>query len=151
MLFRRNASGLEVLLVHPGGPFWAKKDAGAWTIPKGGYEPGEDALAAAKREFEEETGARLEGEALALGAFRQSSAKLVDVWAVEGDFDPNDLNSNTFAMEWPPRSGRQREFPEVDRAAWFTPQAAADKILKGQRPILVALSRRLQLTDQGGG
>lgn len=151
MLFRRNAGGLEVLLVHPGGPFWAKKDAGAWTIPKGGYEPGEDALAAAKREFEEETGARLEGEALALGAFRQSSAKLVDVWAVEGDFDPNDLNSNTFAMEWPPRSGRQREFPEVDRAAWFTPQAAADKILKGQRPILVALSRRLQLTDQGGG
>jgi len=151
LLFRRNASGLEVLLVHPGGPFWAKKDAGAWTIPKGGYEPGEDALAAAKREFEEETGARLEGEALALGAFRQSSAKLVDVWAVEGDFDPNDLNSNTFAMEWPPRSGRQREFPEVDRAAWFTPQAAADKILKGQRPILVALSRRLQLTDQGGG
>jgi len=151
LLFRRNAGGLEVLLVHPGGPFWAKKDAGAWTIPKGGYEPGEDALAAAKREFEEETGARLEGEALALGAFRQSSAKLVDVWAVEGDFDPNDLNSNTFAMEWPPRSGRQREFPEVDRAAWFTPQAAADKILKGQRPILVALSRRLQLTDQGGG
>lgn len=151
MLFRRNAGGLEVLLVHPGGPFWAKKDAGAWTIPKGGYEPGEDALAAAKREFEEETGARLEGEALALGAFRQSSAKLVDVWAVEGDFDPNALNSNTFAMEWPPRSGRQREFPEVDRAAWFTPQAAADKILKGQRPILVALSRRLQLTDQGGG
>ncbi|HJZ31609.1 MAG TPA: NUDIX domain-containing protein [Hyphomicrobiaceae bacterium] len=151
LLFRRNAGGLEVLLVHPGGPFWAKKDAGAWTIPKGGYEPGEDALAAAKREFEEETGARLEGEALALGAFRQSSAKLVDVWAVEGDFDPNALNSNTFAMEWPPRSGRQREFPEVDRAAWFTPQAAADKILKGQRPILVALSRRLQLTDQGGG
>ena len=151
LLFRRNAGALEVLLVHPGGPFWAKKDAGAWTIPKGGYEPGEDALAAAKREFEEETGARLEGEALALGAFRQSSAKLVDVWAVEGDFDPNDLNSNTFAMEWPPRSGRQREFPEVDRAAWFTPQAAADKILKGQRPILVALSRRLQLTDQGGG
>ena len=129
--------------MHPGGPFWANKDDGAWTIPKGGYQPGEEAFAAARREFEEETGQRPEGEALALGAFRQSSAKIVEVWAIEGAFDTQSLTSNTFAMEWPPRSGRQREFPEVDRAAWFTPEVAARKILKGQRAILQALLQRL--------
>lgn len=143
VLYRRRRGGVEVLLVHPGGPFWAKKDEGAWSIPKGLYVPGEDALAAARRELAEETGAQPEGEAVALGTFRQSAAKIVDVWALEGEFDPADLRSNTFTMEWPPRSGRLIEVPEVDRAAWFTPDEAARKLLKGQRPILEALLRQL--------
>jgi predicted NUDIX family NTP pyrophosphohydrolase len=150
LLYRRTGPRLEVLLVHPGGPFWAKKDEGAWTIPKGGYQQGEDALAAAKREFEEETGARPEGEAMALGSFRQSSAKIVEVWALEGAFDPARLKSNTFVMEWPPRSGRSSEFPEVDRAGWFTPELAARKILKGQRPIIEALLRQLEAPPRAG-
>jgi predicted NUDIX family NTP pyrophosphohydrolase len=144
LLYRRHGTQrVEVLLVHPGGPFWAKKDAGAWSIPKGGYEAGEDPLAAAKREFAEETGAQVEGAVKSLGAFRQSSAKIVDVWAVEGDFDPATLTSNTFALEWPPRSGRMIEVPEVDRAEWFTPDQAEHKILKGQRPVIAALLRCL--------
>jgi len=147
LLYRRKGHRIEVLLVHPGGPFWAKNDEDAWSIPKGVYEPGEDPLAAAKREFAEETGSPVEGDAVALGAFRQSSAKIVDVWAVEGDFDPAGLKSNTFSMEWPPRSGRVREVPEVDRAEWFTPQEAVRKILKGQRPVLQAL---LQHLGEGG-
>ena len=144
LLYRRAPDGIEVFLVHPGGPFWVKKDEGAWSIPKGECQPGEDALAAARREFAEETGLRLEGEVVALGSFRQSSAKTVDVWAVEGDADPSKLTSNTFAMEWPPRSGRTQDFPEVDRAAWFTPAEAARKILKGQAPVLEALAVRLR-------
>ena len=144
LLYRRTPAGLEVFLVHPGGPFWAKKDEGAWGIPKGECQPGEDALAAARREFAEETGLRLEGEAIALGSFRQSSVKTVEVWVVEGDADPVKLTSNTFAMEWPPRSGRMQDFPEVDRAAWFTPLEAARKILKGQLAILEALCSRLR-------
>jgi predicted NUDIX family NTP pyrophosphohydrolase len=147
LLYRRRGGAVEVLLVHPGGPFWAKKDDGAWGIPKGGYAPGEDPLAAAKREFREETGARAEGEAIALGAFRQSAAKIVEVWAVEGEFDPASLVSNTFSMEWPPRSGRMAEFPEVDRAEWFTPEESARKILAGQRPVLEALLRHLGLSS----
>src|SRR5262245_12697574 len=141
LLYRRRPGVIEVLLVHPGGPFWAKKDEGAWSIPKGEYAPGEEPLAAARREFAEETGVPVEGEALALGSFRQSSAKIVDAWAVEGDFDPAALRSNTFTLEWPPRSGKMREVPEVDRAAWFAPEEAARKLLKGQRPILEALLR----------
>jgi predicted NUDIX family NTP pyrophosphohydrolase len=144
LLYRHRSGGVEVLLVHPGGPFWANKDEGVWSIPKGVYEPDEDALAAAKREFAEETGAQLEGEAASLGSFRQSTAKIVDAWAVEGDFDPATLKSNTFTLEWPPRSGRMREVPEVDRAAWFAPEEAARKLLKGQRPILEALLKRLR-------
>lgn len=143
LLYRRRAGGIEMLLVHPGGPFWAKKDEGAWSIPKGGYQPGEDAFAAARREFAEETGGRADGEAVALGAFRQSAAKIVDVWAVEGEFDPATLVSNTFSMEWPPRSGRTIEVPEVDRAAWFAPEEATRKILKGQAPVIEALLRHL--------
>ena len=148
LLYRCRRGTVEVLLVHPGGPFWAKKDEGAWSIPKGTYDPSAEApLTAAKREFVEETGsdaaAVLKGEAIALGAFRQSSAKIVDVWAVEGEFDPARLKSNTFSMEWPPRSGRMGEFPEVDRAEWFTPEEAARKILTGQRPVLDALLRHL--------
>ena len=143
LLHRRRRGAIEVLLVHPGGPFWAKKDDGAWSIPKGVYQPGEDPLAAARREFAEETGAQLDGEAIALGSFRQSAAKIVDVWAVEGEFDPAGLESNTFTMEWPPRSDNMRDVPEVDRAEWFTPEAALRKLLKGQRQILEALLRHL--------
>jgi predicted NUDIX family NTP pyrophosphohydrolase len=144
LLYRHMPIGLEVFLVHPGGPFWAKKDAGAWSIPKGECQPGEDALAAARREFAEETGFRPEGLYVALGSFRQSSAKTVDVWALEGDVDPNKLKSNTFQMEWPPKSGRLQEYPEIDRAAWFTPPEAARRILKGQVPILETLYSHLK-------
>jgi predicted NUDIX family NTP pyrophosphohydrolase len=148
LLYRRRGRGVEVLLVHPGGPFWAKKDEGAWSIPKGEYFEGEDALVAAKREFAEETGADadavIRGGAIALGTFRQSAAKVVEVWAFEGDFDCATLESNTFPMEWPPRSGRMIEVPEVDRAQWLAPEDAARKILKGQRPVLEALLDRLR-------
>jgi predicted NUDIX family NTP pyrophosphohydrolase len=143
LLYRRRGAGIEVLLVHPGGPFWSGKDAGAWSIPKGIVAPGEGPLAAARREFTEETGGEALGEALALGAFRQSTAKIVEVWAVEGEFDPANLRSNTFTLEWPPRSGRTRAFPEADRAAWFAPDEAARKLIKGQRPVLDALLREL--------
>ena len=143
LLFRRKGPEPEVLLVHPGGPYWASKDEGAWSIPKGQYEMGESARDAAKREFEEETGMRPDGEFVSLGAFAQSKAKTVEVWAAEGDFDPAKLESNVFSMEWPPKSGRVLEFPEADRAGWFGREAAARKILKGQLPILAALFDRL--------
>ena len=143
LLYRRRDYGIEVLLVHPGGPYWARKDNGAWSIPKGLIETGEDPQAVALREFEEETGAPLQGELAPLGAFAQSRAKTIEVWATEGDFDPATLRSNTFSIEWPPRSGRLQDFPEVDRAQWFTPQVAFDKILKGQRPVIEALLQRL--------
>jgi predicted NUDIX family NTP pyrophosphohydrolase len=145
LLYRRRQRGVEVLLVHPGGPFWARKDEGAWSVPKGEYGAGEDPLAAARREFAEETGAAPPppGAAVALGTFRQPSGKMVAAWAVEGDFDPATLKSNTFTLEWPPRSGKTREVPEVDRAGWFTPEEAVRKLLKGQRPILEALLQRL--------
>jgi predicted NUDIX family NTP pyrophosphohydrolase len=143
MLYRRRQGGIEVLLVHPGGPFWARKDEAAWSIPKGEFGPGEDPLVAARREFAEETGGSPPaGEAAPLGSFRQSSGKIVEAWAVEGDFDPAGLVSNAFTMEWPRRSGRMREFPEVDRAGWFTPEEAMRKLTKGQRPILAALLQR---------
>lgn len=137
LLCRGDATlGLEVLLVHPGGPFWAKKDEGCWSIPKGEFGDGEDALAAAKREFEEELGVPARGDFIPLKPIRQSGGKLVYAWAVRGDFDPADLKSNLFSMEWPPRSGRLQEFPEVDRAGWFGIDAARRKILKGQAPLL---------------
>ncbi|HLL29222.1 MAG TPA: NUDIX domain-containing protein [Xanthobacteraceae bacterium] len=143
LMYRRHHGAAEVLLVHPGGPFWKKKDDGAWTIPKGLVEAHEDALAAARREFQEETGAMPAGEFMPLGEFRQSSAKTISVWAVEGEFDPAALESNSFSLEWPPRSGRMQEFPEIDRAAWFLPAAARRKILKGQRAVLDALFARI--------
>jgi predicted NUDIX family NTP pyrophosphohydrolase len=146
LLFRQSGRAVEVLLVHPGGPFWARKDEGAWSIPKGEYDPGENPQAVAVREFEEETGARPQGEPVALGSFRQSSAKLIDVWALEGEFDPDRLVSNMFAMEWPPRSGRTQQFPEVDRAAWFDLEEAQRRIVKGQRPVLAVLRERLPET-----
>jgi predicted NUDIX family NTP pyrophosphohydrolase len=129
-----------VFLVHPGGPYWAKKDAGAWSVPKGECEPGENALAAARRELAEETGLAPAGDFLPLGSFRQSSAKTVEVWAIEGDADPAQIWGNSFTMEWPPRSGQIKAFPEVDRAGWFTLAEAARKIVKGQAAILTALS-----------
>jgi predicted NUDIX family NTP pyrophosphohydrolase len=141
LLFREADGRREVLLVHPGGPFWAKKDAGAWSIPKGEIGEGEDPLTAARREFEEETGVRPVGEALALEPRRQPGGKLVYAWAMRGDLDPAAVKSTTFSMEWPPRSGRRQEFPEIDRAAWFTLEEARTKILKGQVPFLDDLER----------
>src|SRR5262245_10459073 len=150
VLYRRGETGgIEVLLVHPGGPYWAKKDDGAWSIPKGLVAPGEDPLLAARREFAEETGGEAGGDAIALGEFRQSAAKTVAVWAVEGEFDPAALRSISFSMEWPPRSGRSAEFPEADRAGWFTPEVAERKLLKGQRQIVEALLRHLGLGGRG--
>jgi predicted NUDIX family NTP pyrophosphohydrolase len=142
LLFRRTP-GLEVLLVHPGGPFWAKKDLGAWTIPKGLANEGEDLLLAAKREFHEETGLRPDGSFTALGSFRQPGGKIIAVWALEGAFDPASLTSNSFAMEWPPRSGKTAEFPEVDRAAWFGAEEALARITKGQAGIIGKLAETL--------
>jgi predicted NUDIX family NTP pyrophosphohydrolase len=137
VLHRAGATGLEVLLVHPGGPFWAKKDAGAWSIPKGEYEDGEDPLACALREFEEETGTRLDAsDVVELGSIRQKGGKEVTAWAVAGDLDPSTVRSNTFVMEWPPRSGRQAEFPEIDRAQWFGLDAAREKLVPAQAELL---------------
>ena len=141
LLYRRRGSQPEVLLVHPGGPFWAKKDAGAWSIPKGLYELDEDPLAAARREFLEETGHAPNGDFVHLGTFKQPGGKVVEAWAVEGDFDLGTFRSNVFAMEWPPRSGRMAEFPEADRAGWFGLDEASRRILKGQAPMLEALRK----------
>jgi predicted NUDIX family NTP pyrophosphohydrolase len=143
LLFRRRPAGVEVMLVHPGGPFWAKKDAGAWSIPKGLMNEGEDWLAAAMREFREETGMVFAGEVLDLGAHKQPGGKTIVAFAHEGDFDPASLKSNMFAMEWPPRSGRSAEFPEVDRAAWYSIDEAMEKATPGQRPIIAALAEKL--------
>jgi predicted NUDIX family NTP pyrophosphohydrolase len=140
LLYRRASEGMEVLLVHPGGPFWAKKDEGAWSIPKGEFEDGEDPLAAAQREFQEEMGARPSGEFIPLTPVKQAGGKLVYAWAVPADFDPATLKSNMFSIEWPPKSGKLREFPEVDRAAWFQMEEARRKILKGQAAFLDQLS-----------
>jgi predicted NUDIX family NTP pyrophosphohydrolase len=136
LLYHGRLGLLEVLLAHPGGPFWARKDAGAWTIPKGEVAPGEDPLAAARREFREETGFAPEGDPLALTPVKQRGGKLVRAWAVAGDWDPALLSSNTFTLEWPPQSGRMREFPEVDRAEWFEPAEARRRILPALIPLL---------------
>jgi len=143
LMFRRTGSVPEVLLIHPGGPFWAKKDLGAWSVPKGLHEPGEDPWAAARREFLEETGCAVpNGEPLRLGAVKPGT-KLLTVYAVEGDFDLANFSSNLFSIEWPPKSGRMAEFPEADRGGWFAFEDAKRKILKGQLPIIEALERRL--------
>ena len=132
LLFRVTDNRIEILLGHPGGPFWRRKDQGAWTIPKGLIDAGEDPRAAALREFTEETGHRPAGELLSLGSARQPGGKLVHAWAVQDDWDPVGLRSNTFEMEWPPRSGKRQEFPEIDRAAWFGIAEARSRILEGQ-------------------
>jgi predicted NUDIX family NTP pyrophosphohydrolase len=143
LIYRRQSGELEVFLVHPGGPFWAKKDLGAWSIPKGEYAEGEDPLEAARREFEEETGFCADGNFLELGEVKQAGGKVVRAWAVEGECDPAELRSNSFEIEWPPRSKRRAEFPEVDRAAWFSLAEARERILMGQVPLLEALLQRL--------
>jgi predicted NUDIX family NTP pyrophosphohydrolase len=136
LLYRLHDGAVEVFLVHPGGPFWAKKDAGAWSIPKGEFEPGEDALEAAKREFSEETGSAIAGHFIALSPVKQASGKIVHAWAVRGDIDAAAIASNTFEMQWPPRSGVTREFPEVDRGGWFSLAVAREKLVSGQRTLL---------------
>jgi predicted NUDIX family NTP pyrophosphohydrolase len=141
LLFRRADGRFEVLLVHPGGPFWARKDEGAWSIPKGEIGESEDPLTAARREVHEETGADPAGEFLPLAPIRQAGGKVVHAWAVESDFDPARLRSNTFELEWPPRSGRRQTFPEVDRAAWFSLDIARRKMIVGQLPLLDELAR----------
>ena len=142
LLFRRKDHGVEVLLVHPGGPLWARKDEGAWSIPKGEIEDGEDPLAAARREFAEELGAPVSGNFIELVPIRQASGKMVHAWAVESDFDPATLTSALFSLEWPPRSGRQQQFPEVDRAEWFSIDDAKRKINTAQIALLDQLSSR---------
>jgi predicted NUDIX family NTP pyrophosphohydrolase len=141
LMYRRRRGVLEVFLVHPGGPFWQKKDAGSWSIPKGEYLPGEDPLEAAKREFQEETGVQASGQFIPLTPRKQPSGKIISAWAFEGDCDASAIKSNTFLMEWPPRSGRQQEFPEVDRAGWFSVPGAKEIIIKGQSGFLEELTQ----------
>ena len=142
-MYRARNGNIEVLLVHLGGPFWARKNDGAWSIPKGEMGPDEEPLAAAKREFEEETGLRPHGEMLALGEIRQKSGKTVSAWAFAGDCEPRQIKSNLFSMEWPPRSGKQQQFPEVDRAGFFTMEAAKVKIVAGEFELLQRLTEKL--------
>jgi predicted NUDIX family NTP pyrophosphohydrolase len=145
LLYRIAGGTPEVLLVHPGGPFWARKDAGAWSIPKGEYGDDEDPLACALREFEEETGTALApGELIELGSVRQKSGKVVSAWAAEGDLDADSVHSNTFTMEWPPRSGRTAEFPEIDRAEWFGVEEAREKLVAAQTEFIDRLLERLR-------
>jgi len=143
LLHRKREGRVQVLLVHPGGPLWARRDLGAWSIPKGEVGPGEEPLEVARREFAEETGQSAPGSLAPLATVRQPGGKTVAAWTGEGDLDPARLRSNTFAMEWPPRSGRRREFPEVDRAEWFPLAEARRRILKGQLGLLAALESRL--------
>jgi predicted NUDIX family NTP pyrophosphohydrolase len=147
LLVRRERADVQVLLGHPGGPFWSKKDSGAWTIPKGLIAPGESPLAAARREFAEETGHHPSGELVSLGDAKQPGGKVIHVWAVHQDWDAGQLRSNTFEMEWPPRSGRRQTFPELDRASWFPIAEARQKILKGQAVFLDRLLEALGQTD----
>ncbi len=143
LLYRKRSKGVDVFLVHPGGPFWKAKDAGAWSIPKGIVDADEDLLTAAKREFKEETGFELDGDCALLGTFRQPSGKRITAYAAQGDCDPAKLVSNTFSLVWPPRSGKMIDVPEVDRGAWLHREEAETKILKGQKPILDAFYARL--------
>ncbi|MDG4854744.1 MULTISPECIES: NUDIX domain-containing protein [unclassified Mesorhizobium] len=136
LIFKQTAGVFEFLLVHPGGPFWARKDEGAWSIPKGLIDDGEDDLVAARREAEEELGVAIDGDFQPVGSYKQPGGKIVIAWSVEADIDVNAVRSNMFTMEWPPRSGAMKEFPEVDKAGWFSLPEAGLKILEGQRPIL---------------
>ena len=145
LLYRRRPSGIEVLLAHPGGPLWARKDFGAWTLPKGQFTDAELPLDAARREFQEEMGSAPQGEFVALGTVKQPSGKIIHAWAAEADFDVTTVKSNLFQMEWPPKSGRMSEFPEVDRAGWFSIEEARLKILKGQAPFLDRLLALLEV------
>jgi predicted NUDIX family NTP pyrophosphohydrolase len=142
-MYRRRGDVVEVFLVHPGGPFWTKKDTGAWSIPKGEYDLDEDPLEAARREFEEETGFTANGDFRALTPVKASARKIVEAWCFEGDADPSALHSNTFPLEWPPHSGAIRRFPEVDRGAWFGLSEARTKLVKGQVPLINELEQQL--------
>lgn len=144
LLYRGRGHDIEVFLVHPGGPFWAKKDKGAWSIPKGEHSDEEAPLAAAKREFHEETGLRACGNFIALGELKQPSGKRLSIWAAEGNCDPDQLKSNICSLEWPPRSGRRIQVPEADRGAWFTITAAKERLLRGQIPFLDRLVEHLK-------
>ncbi|MEJ8836002.1 NUDIX domain-containing protein [Ramlibacter sp. AN1133] len=150
LMFRRRASAVEVLLAHPGGPFWVRRDEASWTLPKGEIGPDEDPLAAARREFLEETGFASTPPFLPLGELRQKSGKRITAWAFEGDADPALLVSNLFEMEWPPRSGRMQSFPEVDRVRWFDPDEARHKLIAGQAPFVDTLLRTLGV-ERGAG
>jgi len=143
VLYRKRDTGIEVLIVHPGGPFWAKKDEGAWSIPKGEYTEGEDPLSVAKREFYEETGFEVSGRCVELPPAKQPSGKVIRVWAVEGELDTASIRSNSFSLEWPPKSGRVQSFPEVDRALWCRLALARTKLILGQRILLDELERRI--------
>jgi predicted NUDIX family NTP pyrophosphohydrolase len=143
LIYRRRNGIVEVFLVHPGGPFWRHKDLGAWSIPKGEFVAGEDPLTAARREFREETGFEASGRFTPLQPLQQPGGKLVQAWAMEGDYDPAGLQSNTFLLQWPPKSGKTMEIPEVDRAAWFLLDSARERILPGQRGFLDELERSL--------
>jgi predicted NUDIX family NTP pyrophosphohydrolase len=143
LLYRVANKNLEVFLIHPGGPFWAKKDDGAWSIPKGEFEDDEEPLSAAKREFEEETGIKISGEFIQLNPIKQKSGKIVYAWAVEGDIDPVKIKSNSFEIEWPPKSGKMKSFPEIDKAAWFNLSDALTKINVGQMSLIKELESKL--------
>jgi predicted NUDIX family NTP pyrophosphohydrolase len=143
-MYRKRHGGVEVFLIHPGGPFWARKDDGAWSIPKGEFTAEEPALDAARREFQEETGFPVSGSFLPLEPIRQAGGKTVHAWVIEGDCDAAAVKSNTFDMEWPPRSGQVKSFPEVDRAGWFTLEQAETKMLKSQRPLLDQFRRLIK-------
>jgi len=147
MMYRRRSPGLEVFLVHPGGPFFAKKDHGTWTIPKGEYPDGELPLEAAKREFQEETGFPVPETFLDLGSIKQAGGKIVAAWAFEGDCDPAKMSSNTCEVEWPPRSGRLIEIPEADRGAWFSIDEAKERIKSTQIPLIDRLAKALDFTE----
>ncbi len=144
ILYRHRDSALEIFLVHPGGPFWKNKDSGAWSIPKGEFDEQEDPLQAARREFHEETGCSVDGSFIALRPVRQAGGKMVHSWAVEGDCEAESIRSNSFTIEWPPRSGQRKDFLEVDRAGWFSLELARKKILKGQLMLLDELQRILK-------
>jgi predicted NUDIX family NTP pyrophosphohydrolase len=148
LMYRLTSGRLEVFLVHPGGPFWAKKDKAAWSIPKGEYEEGEDPLDAARRELTEETGISLDGALLDLGELRQPSRKVVHAWATEHNCDPSKISSNTFTLEWPPKSGKQQEFPEIDRAEWFPIPVARIKLHRGQVGFIDKLLESLGLPEE---
>ena len=143
LVYRRSAGVLEVFLVHPGGPFWAKRDRGAWSIPKGEVGEGEDMLQTAKREFREETGLPIDGDFIALTPLRQSGGKVVHAWAVQGEIDASRVKSNKFSLEWPPKSGAQHQFPEIDKAEWFAIPEARERLLPGQHGFLAELERKV--------
>ncbi|KQC06862.1 MAG: NUDIX hydrolase [Smithella sp. SDB] len=147
LLYRIVEGELEVFLVHPGGPYWEKKDEGSWSVPKGLFEEGEDSLEAARREFWEETGSNVKGDFMELKPLKQPSGKIVYVWAVEGNIDAASIESNLFTMEWPPNSGKEQEFPEVDRGGWFTIPQAREKLLKGQVGFLDELQKKLGIVE----